>query len=254
MSELWERDLWLNPNVMYSFNSQIIEYDLKQAGYSIVREFNQLDEKRLAKLDKLDKDARHKQIGVYLRDDQLFAKEHKKGFHEARRRFYSENSLDEDNILSIKKDAIFVMGTVDTTQVGEYLDFREKNRYTSYIRLPNRIELYYYDGKIDVKGINDKLVDLHETGIMEFLQSIFSIIETGEKQAQVRMIMKYINMYKSRELPVSYYREFNNISKIILLDPESEIAYDDYWEDRKNEISIQYNYFNVFIPILKMIL
>lgn len=254
MSELWEKELWMNPNIMYLFNSEIIEYDIKEAGYSIVREFNQLDEKKLNKLSKLSKDSRHKQIGVYMRDDHLFAKEHKKGFQEARRRFYSENSLDEDNILSIKKDAIFVMGHVDTTQVGDYIDFRNKNRYSSYIRLPNKIELYYSDGNIDVKGISKSTVDLHDSGIMEFLKNIFHVIESADKPIQLRMIMRYINAYKFRELPVSFYREFNADSKIVLLNPDENIAYDDYWEDRKDELSIHYNYYNVFIPILKMII
>lgn len=253
MSELWEKELWTNPNIMYSFNSIINEFDIKQAGYSIVREFKQLDPTKIAKLERQSKDARHKQIGVWLRDDREFAKVHKEGFKEARRRFFTENSLDEENILAIKKDAVFVKGDVDHTEVGEFIDFRKKNRYTSYIRLPNKIELYYYDGKIDVKGISSENVETHEGGILDFLKIIFRKIETDTQEVQLRVLMRYLNDYKARTLPVNYYREFNSSSKIIVADPESMLTFDDYWEDRKDELSVQYNYFNVFIPILKMI-
>lgn len=253
MPELWERELWTNPNIMYSFNTIINEHDIRQAGYSIIKEFNQLDEKKITKLDKLGKDARHKQIGVWLRDDKDFAKRHKEGFKEARRRFFTENSLDEDNIVAIKKDAIFVKGEVDHTEVGEFIDFRKKNRYTSYIQLPNKIELYYYDGKVDVKGISSENVDVHEDGMLDIIKIMFKKIETDTQDVQIRVLMRYINEYKERKLPVNFYREFNSSSKIIVADPESIMSFDDYWEDRKDELSIQYNYFNVLIPILKMI-
>ncbi len=253
MSELWNKELWTNPNIMFSFNTIINEYDIRQAGYSIANEFKQLDDTKLAKLERLDKDARHKQIGVWIRDDKEFAKKHKEGFVEARRRFFTENNLDEESIVAIKKDAIFVKGDVDHTKVGEYIDFRKKNRYTSYIRLPNKIELYYYDGNIDVKGIGQEAVETHNDGMMDLLRIIFKKIETDTQESQIRVIMRYINEYKSRRLPVNYYREFNASSKILVADPESMMTFDDYWEDRKDELLISYNYFNVLIPILKMV-
>ena len=253
MSELWEKELWTNPNIMYSFNTIINEYDIRQAGYSIIKEFGQLDQQRIAKLERLSKDGRHKQIGVWLRDDREFAKRHKEGFKEARRQFFTNNSLDEDNIVAIKKDAIFVRGDVEHTQVGTFIDFRKKNRYTSYIQLPNKVELYYYDGTIDVKGISSENVESHIGGILDFLKIMFKKIETDTQEVQIRVLMRYINDYKERKLPVNFYREFSSSSKIIVADPESIMTFDDYWEDRKDELCTAYNYFNVLIPILKMI-
>ena len=45
MAELWKNDTFINPNIVYTFNKEIIEYDLKEAGFSLTKEYNLLDKK-----------------------------------------------------------------------------------------------------------------------------------------------------------------------------------------------------------------
>ena len=40
--KLWERDLFYNKNIPFLFNKEIIEYDMKEAGFSLVQEFHLL--------------------------------------------------------------------------------------------------------------------------------------------------------------------------------------------------------------------
>ena len=46
------RDLYINPNIFYLFNKEIIEYDMKEAGFSLIQEYKLLDEKEIEKLKK----------------------------------------------------------------------------------------------------------------------------------------------------------------------------------------------------------
>lgn len=253
MTELYRKDLYVNPNIMFLFNKEIIEYDMREAGYSLVKEYELLDESRIATLKNLDKHSRHVKIGKFQKADKDFNKSLKNAFVDIRRRFFESNSIDDSDILSIKKDAIFVLRHCENNTFGNHVEFREKHRYTSYIRLPTGVELYYQNGTIDVKNISDETVRLHEDGIMEFLRTMFRVIETEPQQTQIRILMRYLNKYKRLELPLEYYREFNNLSKYIEKDLESGVVYDEYWDNRKDELDIRYNLFNIIIPILKMI-
>lgn len=38
MKELWEKELYVNDNIPYIFNTFIYEYDMKEAGFSIIKE------------------------------------------------------------------------------------------------------------------------------------------------------------------------------------------------------------------------
>ena len=56
--ELYECDLYINDNNPYLFNADIFEYDMKDAGFSLIKEFNLLDKSTIEKLSKQDKDIR----------------------------------------------------------------------------------------------------------------------------------------------------------------------------------------------------
>ena len=249
MNEIWDHDQFINPNIPYIFNREIIEYDLKEAGYSIVREFNLLDDKRLGVLDTLDKTSRHVKLGIYQRDDKDFKENYIKAFSIARRFFIEDNNLTKDDIISIKKDALFICKRCEHQKFGKYLHFRPKNIYTSYIRLDNKLELYYSKDKLDVKGIKDEYLELHKDYIIKFIKTYFNKIETEDSKSVLNYVRRYIDKYKNKELEVGYYRTF---------DKRSVIEFNDYvdsyvlTESIKNDIDIRFNLFNVFIKLIKI--
>ena len=39
---LWKNDNFLNRNIMFLFNKEITEYDMKEAGFSLIQEFHSI--------------------------------------------------------------------------------------------------------------------------------------------------------------------------------------------------------------------
>ena len=60
---MYENDLVINESNPYLFNTDIFEYDMKDAGFSLIKEFNLLDKSTIDKLSKQDKNTRTVNIG-----------------------------------------------------------------------------------------------------------------------------------------------------------------------------------------------
>lgn len=246
-SKLWKKDLYLNPNIFYIFNTEIIEYDMKRAGLSLVQEYELLDEKTISILKKLPKDACDRKLGLLQREDKVFAEKLKVAFQSAREQFFIMNEIEDDEILAIKKDAIFMLKRCEHEKFGKFVMFRIKHEYTSYIHL-GKLELYYNPTIIDVKGITDELLIHHEEYMLKFLKQYFLKMETSDKISVISFVRRFIDRYKRRELEPGYYREFNNKSvfRTIYGDTIGE------WIDDVNYLDIHYNYMEILIKLIKI--
>ena len=91
-SNLYERTLYLNKEIDYLFNCEIREYDLKSAGLNLIKYFKLLPQDKIDYLDKMDKEARNKEIGM-LQKQKEFDKQLKDAFTEARRMFFDANNI-----------------------------------------------------------------------------------------------------------------------------------------------------------------
>ena len=257
ISDLYNKDSYLNKNFDFLSNKKIIEYDLKSANTSLCREYKLLPEDKIKKIENMKKDERVKTIGKIQRKDKVFNEGLKNAFKDIRRRFFEANNIEDGDILSIKKDAIFCLETKEHTKFG-YCNFSEKNIYSSYMHL-NNLELYYkrnLDGsyKLDVKGIDDEIVKKHEGFMLDFLACVFYKYERGDMSDVLVYLRKFISKYKHLKLEVGYYREFNQQSIIRLTD--SDETYDDGifipYEHKHEHIDIDYNFFNILLPLVKI--
>ena len=115
MSNLAKKTLYVNPNIQFLSNMQIIEYDMKNAGFSLIKKYDMLPKKIIEKLEKIGKEekafdkkfGKQKQtieIGKLQRKYPELAKKLKIGFEVERENFIRKNKLEEDDIISIKKD------------------------------------------------------------------------------------------------------------------------------------------------------
>ena len=250
---LYEKHLYRNEDIEYLVNVDIIEYDLKSAGFNISKTFKLLDEKTIKRLEILDKKSRQIELGLLIKNDKEFGKRLNDGFAEARKRFFELNNLQDENVISIKKDAIFTTVRCFNTKVGEYLNFVEKNTYTSYYNI-NNIEFYYSKNHLHVKGISDDLLEKHKEYMLEFLSHLFYLNETSTEKMRNKFIMEFIKYYKSKQLDIGYYRELNRYS-VYRLNMEmngEKVGIDEISE--KQYIDIGYNYFRYIIPILNMVI
>lgn len=241
MSELYLRDLWKNTNVPYLFNRVITEYDMERAGLNLIREYQLLPAETIKKLESLGKHDCDVAIGTIQRKDKVFAKHLTDAFAIARKEFYNANGLEEEHIISIKKDAIFTSKECNRQRIGKHINFRSKHQYSSYMKIGRspELELLYQYPTIEVKGMSDEAKELHKDGFLKFLVTFFHKAETEPGDRILRYLRTMIDRYKELSLPMDYYREFNSRSSYVVLNGET---YGDYWEEEKENLDIHYNY------------
>ena len=226
------KSTWLNSNIEYLFNNDITEFDIKDAGINIIQEYKLLDQQTINNLLNLPKLDRHIAIGKLQSKDKNFSLALMNKFAEIRNIFININKL-EDNIISVKKDAIYTFKKCDRTKFGK-IEFIPKNVYTSYIRFSDNmnIEIYYSNDKLDIKGIGDHSLNKHRLYLLEFLKKIISYLESKDSSIK-RYIKNFIMDYKFMKLDDAYYLEFNNLSK---------------------DFNPIYNYQKLLIPLIQIIL
>lgn len=248
---LWERDSFINENIPFLFNKEIIEYDMKDAGFSLTREYKLLDDSTIEKLDKFKKDKRKVEMGKIERDNSDYRDAKKEAFKMARRMFFEANELEPSDIISIKKDAILTTKKCQYQSFGKYILFRPKNFYTSYIQLGKRLEFYYSPEHLDVKGISDDVLKLHEDYMLKFIKLFFNKMETEDDITVIEFTKRFITKYKRKELEVGYYRRFNHESNFILLNNDTD-TFMDYWEESKDDLDISYNFHELLLKLIQI--
>lgn len=224
---------WLNPNIEYLFDTDITEWDIQDAGFSLIKQFNLLSEEEIKRLTKLEKGKpRHIEVGKLQRDNKEFAEALNNAFAEARKIFIQTNNLSDDNIISVKKDAIFTTGNINRVKFGQVI-FSPKHTYSSYLRFSNihNVEIYYSDQGMDFKQINDDVIKRHRIYTVEFLKKFIQKMESKDPSIK-RFMMNYIMNYKSLEMDEEYYLEFNN---------------------KSNNINPLFNYREIILPLLSII-
>lgn len=229
-----EKSNWFNPNIEFLFNSLIYEYDMKDAGFSIIKSYNLLDIDMIKKLSELDKKVRTIEIGKLMGQNKEFSNRLTSQFGEIRKFFIDSNYITDNDLISVKKDALFCTKECNQLKFGS-IEFRIKNKYSSYIRFPynNNLEIYYNDGgQIDVKGINDFNLDKHRLFMLDFIYKCINYLESKNPIIK-RFIIKFINDYKSLKLDQAYYLEFNNLSQ---------------------NINPLFNYQKIIIPMIQIII
>ena len=226
------RSTWINPNIEYVFNDEIVEYDMQDAGLSIIKNYKLLDSNTIKELDALPKEERHRSIGKLQINIKDLSSRLSEKFSEMRGLFISENNISSNNIISVKKDAIYTLGSYNKLKFGK-VKFVPKNQYSSYIRFTDNmnIEIYYNDGVVDVKGISDSRLNRHRLYMLHFISKVINGLENKNPSIK-RFIKTFINDYKSMNVDDGYYLEFNN---------------------KSIDINPVYNFTKVIIPLVKII-
>lgn len=243
------------------FNASIDEWDIRAANVSISREYNLLPAKILEKIENEHKYKRERSVGMLMLKDKDFAKALESKFDEVMQIFILQNQLEVDwDILSIRKDAAFVINRdIKYPFVGKNIEFRKKNHYLHHIYLKPKhgkdLDIYVNNDIIDVKGINDDLLPLHEEGIIDLIKLICKCHYSKNPKAEINELFSdLVCAYKKRELPYDYYREFNPNSKFKMDMFGNEVLVDGIDSDDMLElVDISYNYESVILPLIRML-
>lgn len=211
--------------IPFLFNNFIREYDISKANINILYWKGVLGKSAYDELYRAPRDVRQYVIGNMQKDSKI-NDILMDGFIECRRMFLTENRLVESDILSIKKDAIFVINKVPKMTKFDNIEFVNKNVYTSYMSFFNKkIELYYSSSKvtgtgqehIDVKGISDTKIKYHQNFMLDFLYYVFDMIENDSLENTIVSFNRFYQSYISKELDIGYYRNFNADSNYTLI-------------------------------------
>lgn len=252
ISELYKRTLYLNKDIDYLFNCEIREYDLKSAGFNLLKYFKLVPEKNLIRLEKMSKDNRQKEIGMMQRKDKGLINSLKDAFTEARKLFFKANNIEDSDILAIKKDAIFVIDKICYNTIFDNLEFRCKNTYLGYMYI-NKLEIYYKNNKspIELKGISDDVLEYHKDYMLDFIKEIFDKTIYTDRKYVIEFLTDFIKLYRNNELEFGYYRQLDNDSyfNVKYDDDDTYTLIHDLDDDEGMFINITYNYFNIIIPI-----
>jgi len=228
-----KKSVWLNPDIEYIFGDEIIEYDIRDAGFNLIRQYKLLPEEKIKELLYMEKMERHITIGKIQGADKDFSDVLMNKFAEIRSIFINTNKIRDNDIISVKKDALFIIGEQQRTKFG-MVEFRDKNRYSSYIRFPNirDLEIYYGEDNFDIKGMGDSAISRHRLYMIEFLRNIISMLENSDIRIK-RYLKKFIDNYKFHNLDEEYYLEFNS---------------------KSTDINYLFNYQNIILPITQIVI
>lgn len=269
VEELLTKSRWTKPVDL--FIGEIIEYDMKDGGLSIIKEENLLPPSEIKRLEDIPKGLeRNVAVGKLkysknpaIRDtgkklEQLFTK--------YRIMLGDVNDIELNEIFSIKRDAVFLTRYINQTEFGNYINFRQKNKYdiyfllgkdeliTNYETRHKTYEVYYdtFTDNISFKGIRDDVVRYHMDGMVKVIKKYLRYISKFDYVGATKYIVKVIDDYKSHRLPIECYREFTEESDFKFQINGKSFGTTEADISLINYIDIRYNFNHLLVPMLNM--
>ena len=258
-SGLWKKKNYLAP--VNSFFSKVFEYDIKQANVSVMRAFKILPDAVLDRLASIPKTDRNVSIGLLEKKDEYkhLKRDIARGIEYARHELFMANRLEDKDILSIKNDAVFILGRrLKQTKFGP-IEFVLKNSYSMFHKIESTE--FYYDSRtkiITAKGISDSVIETpdHQNGMLIFLRNVFDLLLRDNKDKLREYLIQFTDDYKSRRLPYTYYREMksDNLYRSAMVLGDYAIHLDNITQEQVDKIDISYNYNYFVLPLLRLYL
>ena len=218
MSKIYERTIYDKNELPYVLNV-ITEYDLRKANISALKYYNIINDEDYNILLSMPKNVREINIGMMIKKDKSIFKHIKNGIIKAKELFFKINNIEDGEVLSIKNDAIFLMGTRNIEcNVNDSFVFVPKNIYTFYMKSMH-LQIFYGYNQItnsevlDIKGIKDSQLEYHRDYMVNFLCSLMYMIQNNTIEDTIHYYNTFYEQYINRKLPIGYYREFNSLSK-----------------------------------------
>lgn len=230
-------------------SGRIVEYDIKSANINILRKYHIIDEARYEYLSKLPKFDREKTVGLMIMTGKIQYSDIANGIKESKRLFFEANNIQDNQVVRIANDAVYVNTLTDLPYtIFDGIEFRVKSVSTSFLNL-NKILIFLSteNGILninDVIGIANEYIPMHMK-LLSFIGNIMSLLEWGNGEDAIRIIMDFYKDYVSKQLDIDYYREFNDRSAFKIVQDITPVGnMKDYWVpyvDKLDDIDINCN-------------
>lgn len=238
---------------------RIYEYDIRSANISALRWSGHFPNDQLDILENLPKMEREVAVGKMIRANKKFQSIIHKGIFQARERLFRYNHIQDEDVLSIKNDAVFVIGkNLKECKFGP-MEFRKKNQYAAFMKL-DKLELYYdkRHKTVDIKGVRDEVLENkdHKEGMIQFFVSVMNFLVMDQRPRLREYLIEFVHDYKNLELPYQYYRELNRDNCYRTKYELAGYAFnlDQIKQDQVHEINITYNYMRFILPLTQMLM
>jgi hypothetical protein len=244
--------IYSNKDILYLRNKKIIEFDIKEGGYSCSLNHNLLSDKEKEDLIKLNKHDRHVYLGKKALKEKTFTKELHKAFQFEVNNFIEKNEINPDHVLSIKKDSITFYNSDIKEDTFNNVQFTKRYEFSSYLKL-GRLE-FYYDRKTDnflFKGIS---LENYEDTLFEEIKKILKLKEYKSDKDIFPLLQDMRSSYLNKELVHSYYKELGPSNGFRLLDNYSgyDVTIGNITDDQIDLLDIRYNYINIILPLTEI--
>lgn len=245
--------LWRNINyktpVKYYINTYIREYDLSKANINALLYQGRISKSEYNKFYNMDKKEREVTIGKMISKDRTIYQDIQAGIKEAKRKLFLTNDIEDLDIVSIKNDAVFIVGKY--LQQTEFSPFKfiVKNEYNIFFQL-QELEIYYSDTidkngyimvNIDVKGIGDDNLILHQNGMLDMICEVCRRLQRETIDETMSYVSMMYNKFINRELSKDYYRNFDSFSMYQIPTFMQSIQIPDITEEMKYAVDINRN-------------
>lgn len=236
-------------DISYLTNVFITEYDISKCNINVLYKYKAIDEQTYQYLYQAERMVRQVYVGKLQRESKEIVQILKDGIVESKKMLFEANNLQDRDVLSIKNDAVFVINRQLQNRKFGLIEFMPKGLYTSFFRLRN-LELYYYYNNVnkneylEVKGISDDKLALHEQYFVQLLKDIFYSIQINGPEITLRMLKDAYIEYISLQLPVDYYRKFDADSTFHLKYRSiinTGFAYENITPELLQDVDITYN-------------
>lgn len=210
--------LTYRPRFDYLINTTIIEYDIRKANVNVLFAQGVLTLDQYLKYK--NSLTRREDVGWLMKRNPDISRIFIDGLYDARRNFIEANNLDEQDIISCRSDALFVINKTPVNTKFGTIEFVLKNKYTSFIKLGNLDIYYYYDPitsreVLDIKGMSDEAKAKHTGFFIEFLLTVLNSLQTDPFEA-LNILQGFNDAYIKRELDIGYYRTFDQSSSYVI--------------------------------------
>ena len=218
MENLWSKVNYAS-YMQCLIDTQIRVYDITKANISVLRETEVISQDEYVHLFNADKLEREIYIGKLQGSRPEVSKVLADGIINAKRVFISSNNIDDNDILEINNDAVYLIGNkpVPVQQVSPFVYFKLAEQYTSFYKVKD-IRYYYYANMmtrteyLNPKGLG-KARALHEAYMLDFLKVLFYTAQFQGTQEALKLLSAFYEQYTNKTLDIAYYRNLNPASR-----------------------------------------
>ena len=174
---------------------QISEFDMKQAGITVLYACGKISKELYEELLKSSKKNRVVKTGLLIRDHPEFYDIQTREFKKYIEKLMIENKIKKSHVLETVRDGIWLVNEAPRKLKFGLIQFVKKGNYTSVFKLKRRNIYIYYD------SINDKIMcrgfkNIENEKLLKFVGYMMRLYETSEEDLLYEELHKKLNYYK----------------------------------------------------------